>query len=63
VYVEAMRKNYLKKIKKEIKKHGKGGTGYVAAKVGISYFQLYRICRGISQGTISTWEKIIKYYK
>jgi hypothetical protein len=54
-----MRTKLLAKIKKslEIKK-----VGYLATEMGISYFQLYRIVTGLSEGKIGTWEKISEYY-
>jgi len=62
VYVADMRKTYLKKLNSDIAKHGKGGLKCVSGKIGISYYQLYRIIREISQGTIASWEKIFNYY-
>jgi hypothetical protein len=38
------------------------GYRSAAKRIGINYFQLYRILNGISKGTIETWEKIINYY-
>jgi hypothetical protein len=55
-----MRKKYIKEMQIEVNKYG---YSLVAKRIGIDYFQLYRIIKGISKGTIEVWEKIIKFYK
>ena len=61
-----MRKKYIDKITRDLRRGG-GNQGTarlsdLANKIGLSYSQLYRIIKGISKGTIDSWEKIILFY-
>lgn len=44
-------------------KNGRGWIVCVSKEIGLSYSQLYKIIHRISQGKISSWEKIYKYYE
>jgi DNA-binding phage protein len=56
------REVYIAKLKRDISHFKKGGLGICSKKIGLSYSQLYRIINNISQGTLSSWEKIFNYY-
>jgi len=59
-----MRKTYIKKLRDDVQKgSGKSSVTQLSRKIGLSYSQLYRIVKGISAGTISSWEKIARYYQ